>query len=307
MTMQAANRLQKTLKAGKTAYGGWQMLPGANLSRTIARTPNLDWICVDCEHGNISDDSMHDCGYYVHPHRCLRSIHIYSTGADYMFSVAAIAACGVSPIVRVPEGQHWMIKRALDAGAHGIMVPLIRTVADAQNVASYSKFPPNGTRGLGSPFSMEKFHPELTQVQYFQQSNSATLVVLQIETREALENVEAIAAVEGVDCLLVGPHDLGNSIGHPVLKAPEYDPELEEAITKINDAAHKAGKWTAIYCGSGEQARKYADLGFDMVNTMNDVVALKSAFGGAVEAAQGSYLHAGVQGVRKGVEKMTSS
>ncbi|KAK5712870.1 hypothetical protein LTR17_006640 [Elasticomyces elasticus] len=277
MTMQAANRLQKTLKAGKTAYGGWQMLPGANLSRTIARTPNLDWICVDCEHGNISDD------------------------------IAAIAACGVSPIVRVPEGQHWMIKRALDAGAHGIMVPLIRTVADAQNVASYSKFPPNGTRGLGSPFSMEKFHPELTQVQYFQQSNSATLVVLQIETREALENVEAIAAVEGVDCLLVGPHDLGNSIGHPVLKAPEYDPELEEAITKINDAAHKAGKWTAIYCGSGEQARKYADLGFDMVNTMNDVVALKSAFGGAVEAAQGSYLHAGVQGVRKGVEKMTSS
>ncbi|KAK4957618.1 hypothetical protein LTR10_005585 [Elasticomyces elasticus] len=277
MTMQAANRLQKTLKAGKTAYGGWQMLPGANLSRTIARTPNLDWICVDCEHGNISDD------------------------------MAAIAACGVSPIVRVPEGQHWMIKRALDAGAHGIMVPLIRTVADAQNVASYSKFPPNGTRGLGSPFSMEKFHPELTQVQYFQQSNSATLVVLQIETREALENVEAIAAVEGVDCLLVGPHDLGNSIGHPVLKAPEYDPELEEAITKINDAAHKAGKWTAIYCGSGEQARKYADLGFDMVNTMNDVVALKSAFGGAVEAAQGSYLHAGVQGVRKGVEKMTSS
>ncbi|KAK3623596.1 hypothetical protein LTR22_024324 [Elasticomyces elasticus] len=277
MTMQAANRLQKTLKAGKTAYGGWQMLPGANLSRTIARTPNLDWICVDCEHGNISDD------------------------------IAAIAACGVSPIVRVPEGQHWMIKRALDAGAHGIMVPLIRTVADAQNVASYSKFPPNGTRGLGSPFSMEKFHPELTQVQYFQQSNSATLVVLQIETREALENVEAIAAVEGVDCLLVGPHDLGNSIGHPVLKAPEYDPELEEAIAKINDAAHKAGKWTAIYCGSGEQARKYADLGFDMVNTMNDVVALKSAFGGAVEAAQGSYLHAGVQGVRKGVEKMTSS
>ncbi|KAK3652614.1 hypothetical protein LTR56_001979 [Elasticomyces elasticus] len=277
MTMQAANRLQKTLKAGKTAYGGWQMLPGANLSRTIARTPNLDWICVDCEHGNISDD------------------------------IAAIAACGVSPIVRVPEGQHWMIKRALDAGAHGIMVPLIRTVADAQNVASSSKFPPNGTRGLGSPFSMEKFHPELTQVQYFQQSNSATLVVLQIETREALENVEAIAAVEGVDCLLVGPHDLGNSIGHPVLKAPEYDPELEEAITKINDAAHKAGKWTAIYCGSGEQARKYADLGFDMVNTMNDVVALKSAFGGAVEAAQGSYLHAGVQGVRKGVEKMTSS
>lgn len=68
------------------------MLPGSNLSRTICRSsPNLDWICVDTEHGNISDDSMHEC-------------------------VAAIAACGVSPVVRVAEGQHWMIKRALDAG-----------------------------------------------------------------------------------------------------------------------------------------------------------------------------------------------
>ncbi|TKA39988.1 hypothetical protein B0A55_13093, partial [Friedmanniomyces simplex] len=111
MTMQAANRLQKTLKSGKTAFREWQV--------------------------------AHMMGCTI--------------------AVAAIAACGLSPIVRVPEGQHWMIKRALDAGAHGIMVPLVRTVAEARSIASYSKFPPSGTRGLGSPFSMEKFHPELTQ------------------------------------------------------------------------------------------------------------------------------------------------
>lgn len=257
------------------------MLPGANLSRTIARTPDLDWICVDTEHGNISDDGMHEC-------------------------VAAIAACGVSPVVRVPEGQHWMIKRALDAGAHGIMVPLVRSVEDAQNVAKFSKFPPTGTRGLGSPFSMEKFSPEISQMQYFQEANEATIVILQIETASALEQVKDIAAVPGIDALLVGPYDLGNSIGHPVLKA-EYDPELKDAISKIHEAAQAAGKYSAIYCGSGEQARSYADQGFNMVNVLNDVVALKKSFGEAFEVAMGSYLHAGMQGVKKGVEKMTSN
>lgn len=258
-----------------------QMLPGANLSRTIARTPNLDWICVDTEHGNISDDSMHDC-------------------------VAAIAACGVSPIVRVPEGQHWMIKRALDAGAHGIIVPLIRSVEDAKNVVKYSKFPPKGTRGMGSPFSMEKFSHEIGQMQYFQEANDATLVIVQIETAEALDVVGDIASVPGVDVLLVGPFDLGNSIGHPIMKA-EMDPELHEAIAKILKAAQGAGKSTAMYCRDGVQARYYADQGFSMCSALTDAVAMKVAFSDALEAARGGYMHAGVQGIKKGVEKMTSS
>ena len=136
------------------------MLPGANLSRAIARTPYLDWICIDCEHGNLSDADMHD-------------------------SVAAIAACGISPVVRVPEGQHWMIKRALDAGAHGIIVPLLSSAEDARNIVRYSKFPPHGTRGLGSPLAMEKFvsganAPEISISQYFKEANASTVVIVQI-------------------------------------------------------------------------------------------------------------------------------
>ncbi|KAI6798285.1 Phosphoenolpyruvate/pyruvate domain-containing protein [Hortaea werneckii] len=258
--MQAANRLQRVLKTGKTAFGGWQMLPGANLSRTIARTPTLDWICVDTEHGNISDDSMHEC-------------------------VAAIAACGVSPVVRVPEGQHWMIKRALDAGAHGLMVPLVRSVEDAKNIVKYSKFPPRGTRGMGSPFSMEKFSPEITQMQYFQEANDATVVILQIETAEALENVRRIAAVPGVDVLLVGPFDLGNSIGHPIMQA-DMDPELHDAIAEIHSAAQEADKWSAIYCRDGVQAKHYADQGFNMCSAMTDAVALNKAFSEAFASAK---------------------
>ena len=164
------------------------------------------------------------------------------------------------------------------------MVPLIQTVQDAQNVVKFSKFPPRGTRGLGSPFSMEKFSPGLTQVEYLQQANDATLVVLQIETASALAHVDEIAAVEGVDVLLIGPYDLGNSIGHPILAA-EMDSELHDAIAKIHAAAQGAGKFTAIFCGSGEVAKGYAGKGFNMVNVMTDVGALGKGFGGAVDVA----------------------
>ncbi|EME49260.1 hypothetical protein DOTSEDRAFT_68132 [Dothistroma septosporum NZE10] len=264
--MQTANRLQKALKSGKASFGGWQMLPGANLSRTIARTPNLDWICIDCEHGNISDDAMHD-------------------------SVAAVAACGVSPVVRVADGQHWMIKRALDAGAHGIIVPLLQSAQDARNVVKFSKFPPQGNRGLGSPFSMEKFSEpganakELSLMEYYRQANDSIVVIVQIETASALEQIKEIAAVDGIDVCFIGPVDLGNSIGHPVESINKFPPQLEEAVQTMHEATQDAGKYTAIYTVGGESAKRYADQGFNMINIMNDVAAIKLAFGQAVETA----------------------
>lgn len=230
----------------------------------------MDWILIDCEHGNLSDDAMHE-------------------------SVAAVAACGVSPIVRIPEGQYWMIKRALDAGAHGILVPLLQTAEDAKNIVRYSKFPPRGNRGLGSAFSMEKFNPGITgeitpvsMADYFRHANDCILVILQIETASALSQVDDIAAVDGVDVLLAGPVDLGNAIGHPsVLTGGKQAPELDEAIAKINQAAHDNGKWSAIYTGNGESAKKYAQQGFDMVNVLNDVVLLKTAVAREVATAAG--------------------
>ena len=126
----------------------------------------MDWICVDCEHGNIADQEMHE-------------------------SVAAIASCGVSPIVRVPDNQGWMVKRALDCGAHGIIVPLIYTADDVKKLVQSAKFPPIGQRGFGSPFSMGMFDVQgaMTGLQYLQQANEALVTIVQIETKEALENV----------------------------------------------------------------------------------------------------------------------
>lgn len=118
-------------------------------------------------------------------------------------SVNAIASCGVSPIVRIPANEGWMVKRALDCGAHGILVPLLYSVDDAKKLVESAKFPPRGRRGFGSPLSMGAFDVkgDLSGLQYMQNANDNLLTCVQIETREALAAVEEIAKVDGIDVL----------------------------------------------------------------------------------------------------------
>ncbi|KAI1148273.1 Pyruvate/Phosphoenolpyruvate kinase-like domain-containing protein [Nemania diffusa] len=220
-------------KSERPSLGVWQTLPGPNVSRILARTPGIDWVLVDCEHGNIDDAAMHE-------------------------AVPAIASCGVSPIVRLPDMQGWMIKRALDSGAHGVLIPLLRSSEEARKIVAAAKFPPQGQRGLGSPFAMERFNPIPTMTEYLQHANSSLLTIVQIETQEALDAVEEIAEVPGIDVLFIGPFDLGNNIGYPILDGV-IRPELEQAIDRILAATNKAGKKAGFFASSGEQAKKYAD------------------------------------------------
>ncbi|KAE9376958.1 Phosphoenolpyruvate/pyruvate domain-containing protein [Stipitochalara longipes BDJ] len=220
-SMKAANRLKVAFEEGKgPSMGCWQMIPGSNVSRTLART-GVDWVVVDCEHGNMDDAAMHE-------------------------AVPAIAACRVSPIVRIPDNQSFMVKRALDSGAHGVLVPLLYTVEDAKKLVLSAKFPPQGHRGFGSPFPQERFHPDLGSTDYLQQANDSLLTIVQIETKEALENVDGIAAVPGIDVLFVGPFDLGNNIGHPIINGVMHD-GLHAAIAKVLKAANEAGKKAGIF------------------------------------------------------------
>ena len=245
------------------------MFPGTNLTRTMCRAaPNMDWLLVDLEHGNISDDSMHDI-------------------------VAASAACGVSPIVRVVEGQHWMIKRALDSGAHGILVPVLETVQDARNVVKASKFPPMGTRGFEPLLAVEKFverHLDgsvkgLTGREYLEQANDSLVIAVQIETKSALENVREITKVPGIDVLFVGPFDLGVSIGHPI-QGGKMDETLVAAIQTIQEAARDAGIVAGIYCDSGEDAKEWAGKGFLMNSVMTDMIGLAQVVSQSFKCAE---------------------
>ncbi|PYH89572.1 Phosphoenolpyruvate/pyruvate domain-containing protein [Aspergillus ellipticus CBS 707.79] len=226
--MDGTSRVKTALAEGKrVALGVWQLLPGSNLARILARA-GYDWVLVDCEHGNIDDAAMHE-------------------------SVAAVAGYGVSPIVRTES----------------------KTAMSSLTVAA-SRFPPQGRRGFGSPFAMDRFAVGLTASQYLAQANATLLLAVPIETREALDAADAIAAVDGLDLLFVGPFDLGNSIGHPVLNGV-IDAVLEEAIEKVLRAAHAAGQKAGIYCGDGAQAKHYAEMGFDLVNVQTDVGALSAS------------------------------
>ncbi|KAI0172182.1 HpcH/HpaI aldolase/citrate lyase family protein [Hypoxylon sp. FL1284] len=266
ITRQYSNMLQGCVlkeafvKNEATSIGVWQTLPGQNVSRTLARA-GVDWVMVDCEHGNLDDAAMHE-------------------------AVPAIASCGVSPLVRIPDMQGWMIKRALDAGAHGILIPLLRSAEEARKIVAAAKFPPQGQRGLGSPFAMERFNPVPTMTEYLQQANETLLTMVQIETREALDAVEEIAAVPGIDVLFIGPFDLGNNIGHPILDGV-MQPELGRAIDRILDATNKAGKKCGFFATSGEQAKAYADKGFHMISAALDTTLLQAALGTSLSAARG--------------------
>ena len=255
--MKNANRLQKALRTESGAsFGAWQMLPGGNLSRVIARA-GFDWVCVDCEHGNVA-------GIVPSPQpQAISNIRIL----DHQMheSVAAIASCGASPLVRIPANEGWMVKRALDSGAHGIVVPLLYTADDARTLVQSAKFPPVGRRGYGSPFTMGSFAIEgdLSGLDYLQNANESLLTIVQIETKEAFQNLDEIAKVEGIDVLFIGPWDLGNNLGYPV--TGDFAPELKTAIAKILEVAKANGKKAGIYTTGGEMARMYAEQGFHMV------------------------------------------
>jgi 4-hydroxy-2-oxoheptanedioate aldolase len=174
----------------------------------------------------------------------------------------------------------------LDAGAHGVLVPLLYTAEEARKLVLSAKFPPQGIRGFGSPFPMERFHPSLGAGDYLQQANDSILTMVQIETKEALDNVDAIAAVPGIDVLFVGPFDLGNNIGYPIIDGKIHD-DLHEAIAKVLKAANVAGKKAGIFCTSGEQSKGYADQGFHMISVATDMHVLPAGVMDALSKAKG--------------------
>jgi len=136
---------------------------------------------------------------------------------------------------------------------------------------------------------MEKFHTttSITSTEYLDQANSSLLTIAQIETAEALADVEAIAAIPGIDILFVGPFDLGNNIGHPILDGKMHD-NLHAAIDRVLKASINAGKKAGIFCTSGEQAKKYADMGFQMISAATDMFVLPMGLAASLAAAKGS-------------------
>ncbi|KAH8886281.1 Phosphoenolpyruvate/pyruvate domain-containing protein [Thozetella sp. PMI_491] len=255
--------IRTSFKSQSTAYGFWLTLPSAGAARSILRstskTPGggFSWVLVDGEHGLIAEQNFYELA-------------------------TAIGHEGASPIVRVPWNEEWMIKRALDSGAHGILTPMCHSAEDARRIVKYSKYPPLGSRGYGPSYASHSIPGVQSGDQYDNNADDQLMVLVQIESRSGVENVEEIANVNGLDGLLIGPFDLAKQLG--VVRGGE---EHEAAIQRTLKAAKTAGKKAAIFCTDGAQARLRAEQGFDMVSIIPDQSALIEAMQRELDFAKG--------------------
>ncbi|CRG86524.1 2,4-dihydroxyhept-2-ene-1,7-dioic acid aldolase [Talaromyces islandicus] len=256
--------IRSALQKDSPAFGFWLCLNSAPAAKTFLRAGSqgasggFSWVLVDAEHGLITD-------------------------RDYYELNNAIASEGASPIIRVPWAEEWMIKRALDAGAHGVMTPMCHSEEDAAKIVRYSKYPPRGTRGYGPMFAPHAMPGVAAGEQHDAHADDSLIVAVQIESRSGVENVEKIAAVDGLDVLLIGPFDLAKQLG--VTRGGE---EHEAAIQRILKAAQSASKTAAIFCTDGNDARKRIEQGFTMVSIITDVGVLTEGMSRQLAVAAGN-------------------
>lgn len=240
------NLVKKQLARGEPSRGIWLGLPSPYSARLLARLP-VDWLLIDAEHAPIEVNTLTQM-------------------------VAAIAeANGPAPLVRVPQASVENLKQALDAGAYGFLAPMINSAEEAEQVVRWSKFPPQGERSFGSAYASLSL--DLSMAEYLRAANAETLCMVQIESKTALDNLDAIFEVAGVDMAFVGPVDLSISLGlEPLAENPH--PLFKEAIDRILHTARAHHLPLGIYCSTGKAAADRIRQGFQFVNIASDISSL---------------------------------
>ena len=186
------------------------------------------------------------------------------TGAGLETMKTMIAGCrglDLAPLVRVPRGEYHFIARALDIGAHGIMIPMVGSAAEAKTIAAAAHYPPAGRRGAGFGLAHDDYRTA-PPAETMARAAERTLVIAQIETVEGLNEVEAIAGTEGIDVVWLGHFDLSNFMGIP---ARFHEPAFIAAARRIADAARAHGKIAGILASDPDWAREYWEYGYRML------------------------------------------
>ena len=250
--------LPEMLRDGTGRYLGWACLGDPPIAGLMARA-GFDVVLLDQQHG----------------------AHGY---ASCVAGLTELALCGTPGLVRVPVGDFAMASRMLDAGAAGIVAPMINTVADARALAAATKFPPLGQRSWGPDRAM--WFAGLDQgPDYLAQANGRTLTVAMCETREAVAALDAILAVDGIDGVLVGPADLSIALSN----GAAFDPlgqAVTAALTEIVRAARAAGKVPCAFAPSPERAGEMIAMGYRLVSIQYDAALITAGFRAALQAAK---------------------
>lgn len=199
----------------------------------------------------------------------------------------ALATSPAHPIVRVPIGETWMIKQVLDIGAQTILVPMIESRAQAEEMVRAMRYPPQGVRGVGAALARASAYNRIPD--YLATANDEVCLLLQIESRAGLEALDEIASVDGVDGVFVGPADLAADLGY--LGKPGA-PEVQEAVEDALKRIQSHGKAAGILTGDKALAQRYLELGATFVGVGNDVGLLA---GGSAKLASEFKANTGVK------------
>jgi 4-hydroxy-2-oxoheptanedioate aldolase len=237
-----ANHVKRRLRDGQPSVGTWLSLPGAPSARYMAQL-GFDWLTVDTEHQPIGIET-----------------------ATAMF--AAIAGSGPAPLARVPWNNGQNIKRVLDCGAWGIVVPMVETRAEAEEAVAAAKYPPVGTRSVGGSLHALSFGTDAAT--YYASANDEVLVVLQMESARSVENAEELLGVPGIDAVFIGPNDLMASLGlTPAMESD--DRRFVQALEHIRVTARKNGVAPGIHVADHEAARRRIEEGFQFIALASDL------------------------------------
>ena len=235
----STNSLKARWKAGKAAVNGWLAIPSGFSAEVIAQC-GFDSVTVDMQHGVQDYQSMVQCFQAMERHP-------------------------VALLVRVPWNEPGIIGKALDGGAWGVIAPMINTREQAESLVSSCRYPPLGTRSNG-PIRHGTYG---VASDYQKIANDEILVIPMIETKQALDNLEAILDVKGVDGIYVGPSDLAFSMGKTP-KLDHEDPEILKIYERLIAECSKRGIYAGIHCGTAEYSARMIKMGFRLTTIAND-------------------------------------
>jgi len=236
------NIVRRLWSEGRHTVGAWLSIPDAFSAEVMAQV-GFDWLCIDMQHGVIG----------------------YSQAVSMM---QAISTTDVVPLVRVPWNEPSVIMKVLDAGAWGVVVPLVNSRADAEAAVAACRYPPLGIRSFG-PTRATLY----AGANYASRANAEVLCIVMIETRQALENLDDIMSVPGVDACYIGPADLSLALDLPP-RADSDEPAHVAAVARILEAARRHGVVPGIHTASAAFAARCVKQGFQMVTLTSDAACL---------------------------------
>ncbi len=241
------NKMKEKILSGQPAFGLSVMFPSPQIVEMVGKL-GFDWVLIDCEHGSNSPESV-----------------------ELMAMAAELS--GVTPIARPWTNSPEAILRVMDRGAMGVQVPHVNTAADARRAVEAVKYHPLGNRGLAVGTRPANFGFGVSGADYVKIANQETLVCVQLEEKEALQNIDEILRVEGVDVFFVGPSDLSQSMGYP---GRSDAPEVKDAMDNTFASIVAAGK-TPGSAGNAQATLNYLDKGVRYLYTHLTTLLLRGS------------------------------